>query len=368
MAGRLRRKDISAESRVPWMNYHVHENMVTVSGQRLISIVRFKGISYATKDTSELNKSFMNENMFFLSLGKKEGKNLMIQTWTTKSSVSLDADYHIELPVLQDFADIYSDPFRKGKYRQVGYTIAFILKYRDLDEGISRMTDILIMVEKMLSTFEPSILGVEENFVGSVFSQVGRYVSLLINGQEQDILLSDTRLSDAVIDGVTNFAPYDYVENRPNSGGVRYATTYDLRDYPSRTVPGMWDEVLEEPFDFSLVQTFIFEDRNKSKASFTKQTVDLTSAEGESEQTESLENAVQSITQGDKLFGRYHAALMVYGDTPQEAIDNGARRDAVFSVKGTRFIRSTVTNEDTYYSLFPGCTIALYPVPNSRRI
>lgn len=347
------------------MNYHVHENMVTVSGQRLISIVRFKGVSYATKEKPELNKLFKNENRFLLSLGKKEGKNLMIQTWTTKSSISLDANYHIELPVLQDFVDTYTAPYRKGKYRQIGYAMAFILKYRDLDEGISRMNEILIMVEKMLNAFEPSILGVEENAAGSVFSQVGRYVSLLINGQEQDILLSDTRLSDAVIDSVTNFAPYDYVENRPNSGGARYATTYDLRDYPSKTVPGMWDEALEEQFDFSLVQTFMFEDRNKSKSSFTKQAVDLTSAEGETKQTKALDDAVQDITQGDKLFGRYHAALMVYGETPQKAIDNGAMMDSIFTAKDTRFIRSTVTNEDTYYSLFPGCTIALYPVPKS---
>ncbi|MFD2051177.1 conjugal transfer protein, partial [Pantoea stewartii] len=77
MAGGLRKKGISPETRVPWMNYHVHENMVTVSGQRLISIVRFKGVSYATKEKPELNKLFKNENRFLLSLGKKEGKNLM---------------------------------------------------------------------------------------------------------------------------------------------------------------------------------------------------------------------------------------------------------------------------------------------------
>lgn len=365
MAGELRKKGLSPETRTPWMNYHIHENMVTVSGQRLISIVRFKGVSYGTKEKEELNKLFSNENRFLLSLGKKEGKNLMIQTWTTKSMISLKADYHLELPVLQDFVDTYTAPFKKGKYRQVGYSMAFILKYRDLDEGMSKMNEILIMVEKMLSAFEPSVLGVEENAAGSVYSQVGRYVSLLINGQEQDVLLSDTRLSDAVIDSVTNFAPYDYVENRPNTGGVRYATTYDLRDYPSRTVPGMWDEAIEEQLDFTLVQTFIFEDRNKSKVNFSKQTADLTSAEGETKQTKELEDAIQDITQGDKMFGRYHAALIAYGDTPQKAIDNGATLDSIFTAKDTRFIRSTVTNDDTYYAMFPGCTIGMYPVPKS---
>lgn len=92
MAGELRKKGLSPENRVPWLHYHVHENMVTLSGQRLLSIVRFKGVSYGTKEKPELNKLFSNENRFFLSLGKKEGKNLMVQTWTTKSSISLDAE------------------------------------------------------------------------------------------------------------------------------------------------------------------------------------------------------------------------------------------------------------------------------------
>lgn len=365
MAGELRKNGLSPESRVPWMNYHVHENMVTLSGQRLISIIRFKGVSYGTKEKPELNKLFREKNRFLLSLGKKEGKNLMLQTWTTKSSVVLDADYQIELPILQDFVDAYTAPFKKGNYRQVGYAMAFILKYKDLDEGMSRMNDILIMANKMLDDFEPSVLGLEENAAESVFSQVGRFVSMLINGAEQDVLCSSTRIGDAVIDSVTNFAPYDFIENRPNSGGARYCTTYDLRDYPSKTVPGMWDEAVEEQLDFTLVQTFIFEDRNKSKVNFRKQTVDLSTAEGETDQTKQLEKAVQEITQGEKVFGRYHASLIVYGDTPQKAIDNGAMLDSIFTAKDSRFIRSTVTNDDTYYSLFPGCTIALYPVPKS---
>lgn len=366
MVDALRKSGLYPENRVPWLNYHVHENMVTVTGQRLISIVRFKGISFETKEKAELNKLFNNEHKFLLSLGKKEGKNLMIQTWTSKSRVELDAEYDLDLPALQDFVDTYTSPFRKGKYRQVGYTMAFILKYKDLDDGITRMNDILTMVNRMLAAFEPSVLGLEEDAkTDSIYSQVGRYVSYLINGEEQNINVSSTRLSDAVIDSVTNFAPYDYVEIRPNNGGVRYATTYDLRDYPNRSVPGMWDEPVEGQFDFTHVQTFMFEDRNKSKTAFRKQGVDLTSAEGETKQTKELDDAVQGITQGDILFGRYHSVLIVYGDTPEQAIENGAAMDSMFSAKDTRFVRSTVTNDDTYYSLFPGCTVALYPVPKS---
>ncbi|MBF9259521.1 conjugal transfer protein, partial [Acinetobacter baumannii] len=75
------------------------------------------------------------------------------------------------------------------------------------------------------------------------YSQIGRFYSLLFNGREQAVRLSDTRLGEAIIDSVTSFGAYDFVENRPNHGGRRFATTYDLRDYPSEgSRPGMWDE------------------------------------------------------------------------------------------------------------------------------
>ncbi|MFC7506532.1 hypothetical protein ACFQUX_02610 [Pantoea stewartii] len=71
---RIAQKGISPETRVPWMNYHVHENMVTVSGQRLISIVRFKGVSYATKEKPELNKLLKMKTDSFSHLVKKKGR------------------------------------------------------------------------------------------------------------------------------------------------------------------------------------------------------------------------------------------------------------------------------------------------------
>ncbi|EGH19216.1 conjugal transfer protein, partial [Pseudomonas savastanoi pv. glycinea str. race 4] len=37
---------------------------------------------------------------------------------------------------LQEFVDAYTAPFRNGTFYQVGYSIALILKYREVDEGI----------------------------------------------------------------------------------------------------------------------------------------------------------------------------------------------------------------------------------------
>lgn len=365
MARDTRNNVMPPEKLAPIMRYHVEPHMVTLTGNRIVSLIRLKGIPHETLSDVELHRMFKGLDRFFLAMGKKEGKNLMLQAYITKSNVELNTEYNIPLPALQDFVDAYTRPFRNGTYRQVGYSLALVLKYRDLDDGRKRMAELLKIAKTMLEEYQPTIMGLEPTPHGAWYSEVGRFFSLLLNGHEQNVLASDTRLGDAVIDGVTNFGAYDFVENRPNRGGQRFATTYDLRDYPGGPLPGMWDEAIEQQFDFTLVQNFLFEDRNQAKGSLNKHISDLGSTEGESKQTDALEDAVQEITQGDKAFGRYHAALIVYGDSPDEAIDNGSTMESLFTVRDTAFVRSTMTNINTWYAQFPGVTNALYPMLKS---
>ncbi|SOS42747.1 conjugal transfer protein (plasmid) [Pseudomonas syringae] len=366
MAHDFHKSVMPPEKKAPLMRYPVHEHMVTLPGNRLVSLIQLKGVSSETRSDDELVHLFHNLNRYFLALGKKEGKHLMLQTYITKTGIELDTPYILPLPALQDFVDAYTAPFRNGTFYQVGYSIALILKYREVDEGIERMSDLLSLSSTLLAEYDPVIMGLEENEHGALFSQIGRYYSLLINGHEKDVLVSDTRLGDAIIDSVTNFENYDFVENRPNRGGQRFATTFDLRDYPSGgTYPGMWDEAIEQQFEFTLVQTFLFEDRNKAKDKFKKHVADLGSVERDSKQTEELENAIDAITLGDKAFGRYHASLIVFGKTPDQAIENGTKMASVFTVRDATFVRSTMSNIDTWYTQFPGVTEAMYPMMKS---
>lgn len=366
MASAFHSNVMPAEVKVPLLRYPVDEKMVTLPGNRLVSMIRLKGVSHETRNDEDLIQMFFQLNRYFVALGKKEGKNLMLQTYTTKTRIELGSDYVMPLPALQDFVDAYTTPFRDGTFLQVGYTLALILKYRDLDDGIRSMQELLTISETLLAKYDPVIMALEENEHGALYSQMGRFYSLLLNGHEQDVLISDTRLGDAMIDSVTSFDQYDFVENRPNRGGQRFATTYDLRDYPGGgSYPGMWDEAIEQQFEFTLVQSFLFEDRNKAKLDFKKHIADLGSVEGDSKQTKELEDAVQAITMGEKAFGRYHASLIVYGKDPDDAIDNGSKMESVFTVHDATFVRSTMSNINTWFTQFPGVTEAMYPMVKS---
>lgn len=82
-----------AEALAPLMKYHVHEHMVTLTGNRLLSLIRLKGVSHETRDKADLDQLFHRLNRYFFTLGKKEGKSLMLQTYVTKSQLELDGEY-----------------------------------------------------------------------------------------------------------------------------------------------------------------------------------------------------------------------------------------------------------------------------------
>jgi type IV secretion system protein VirB4 len=142
MASDFHKHVMPLEEKVPLLRYPVHEHMVTLPGNRLVSLIRLKGISHDTRNDDELIKLFFQLNRYFVAVGKKEGKNLMLQTYVTKTGIELNTEYQLPLPALQDFVDAYTAPFRDGTFREVGYSIALILKYREVDEGIRRMSEL----------------------------------------------------------------------------------------------------------------------------------------------------------------------------------------------------------------------------------
>ncbi|PLY35824.1 conjugal transfer protein [Pectobacterium carotovorum] len=352
------------DAKVPWLGHHVHPEICTLGTGHLLALVRFKGVPHDTRDKNTLNREFMHEARCFKALGKQEGANLKLQTYTFKQRIHLDHRYRMELPIIQELVDVYTHPFRNGTFRQVGYGMALILKYRDLDDGISRMIELLGLCREMLGDYGVSVMGMEERD-GKLYSQIGRFYSFVLNGIEKDIPITDTRLGDCIIESETAFGAYDYVENRPYNGQRRFASTYDLRDFPSKSVPGMWDEAIDEQYDFCMVQSFLFEDRNRIKRRLKVQMADLSSTEGQSTQTEELADSVQEVTQGKLVYGEYSASLIVFGDTPEQAVDCGLKMQSLLMARDTGFIRSTSTNYVTWLTLFPGYADVIYSMPKS---
>ncbi|EBJ3405564.1 conjugal transfer protein, partial [Salmonella enterica] len=188
MQDELSRNVFSPESnaKVPWLGHHVHPEICTLGSSHLLALVRFTGVPHDTRDQATLNNEFSHQARCFRAMGKKEGSNLKLQTYIFKKRIHLDHKYQVESLVLQELVDTYVKPFRNGTFRQVGYAMALILKYRDLDQGIANMMDLLSLCREMMSDFGPTVMSMEERN-GRLYSQIGRFYSFIFNGVDVDV-------------------------------------------------------------------------------------------------------------------------------------------------------------------------------------
>ena len=72
-------------------------------------------------------------------------------------------------------------------------------------------------------------------------------------------------------------------------------------------------------------------------------------------QQEELEEGQGLLVSGELMFGDYHAALVVYGKTAEEAAANGARAYSTFlNAGGYRFTKAGLSAPATFFSQVPG--------------
>ncbi|ENE6639021.1 conjugal transfer protein [Salmonella enterica] len=349
----------------PAMLHHVTREIVVQRGEKLLAVLSLAGSPHETTDHYKLVRSYNHLNTFFRTLGRSEGSNLAIWTWLTKRRINIDDQYLFDNKFCQALADKYIERFRDNEFYEVRYSIALVLKYSDLEDGIKRISDMLRRAKSSLKRYDVSILGLSENERGVPFSEIGAFFSRFFNGYERPIPLSDNDISDSLIDSYINFET-DFIEIRPNKGGHRYAATYDLREYPSQSGIGMWDEILSVNCEFTLTQSLQYVQRNKSKKMLETHTNNLESSEGESEQVKELKDAQEYITSGRLQFGNYHGALVVYADSRATALDRASKIIDAFSLSGADWVRSTGSNLYTFFSQFPAAHEKNIPFPEPK--
>ncbi|HBZ8014609.1 TPA: conjugal transfer protein [Klebsiella pneumoniae] len=346
------KKSLPFDKLAPQINFHIAPEIATMNKDRIMAMIVLRGCPYETESKSHLNLNADSLNDYFVNLGKKEGSNLLIHTYQGRHKVEKEFNYSFDNEIVQGFTDAYLKQFTTGERMESVYSFALVLKYSDLDFAEARMKEYLELARNMLAPFQPKILGVrEEN--GVLYSEICEQLFYYFNGYRKKCVLTDTtRITDAMIDSVTSFENYDFIEIHPNKGGKRYAVTYDLRDFPIKPRVGMFDDAMEQNIEFVLVQTFHYLRRNEMSDRLSKHYNNLAGSQGETEETVRLADAAGKVADGALQFGLYTASLIVYGNSQAQAFDRGTTMESKFGMAG--FVRSTVTNVYSYLSLVPG--------------
>lgn len=363
------KKYIDPADLVPGYGVHVDDRIISMDAERLLGVIELEGVPFETTPDHMLIQAFNSLTKTFSEIAKVNAPKVAAWLHISKKRVSLDLSYKFENSFVSDFAAKYLAGFKNDKFFRTTYNITVIYKYDDdLIQGIESLNMLLDFILRSLKRYDAVALGTEINSYSVVNSQIGRFLSRLANYSDGIVPIGSDQIQDSLLTSELNFG-FDLCEIRPTDGGKKYATYFDLRELSDSTRRGMWNKLLSEPFEFVLTQSFFSYTATNTLGIVNKKINAIESGtDFPTHYVQDLIDAKGYISAGEINFGEYHGALVVYGDSPKEATDNGNMLSTnILASSGARFLRSTGSGIFTYFSMLPGSKFKPLAEPKTTR-
>lgn len=362
----------SSTEEFPKLRYHLAEDVINFYDNYLCTVISFEGIAFESIADNYLESDFDALNLAYTELAKDKAGRLAFYTYQLRRQVEIKTDYAFDNAFCQEFADKYMQRFKKADFYQNKYYLVLVMKYeKDLEDGISDIQDLTSRLISILGQYSPKVLKTYQNKHGVLGSQAFEFFYELVNGE-------------APLGGIVPLTPSPAYEILPNStlhfgheilqmkGNVknRFACMLDLKDFPNSTYLGLFNKAsLSLPFEFTLVQSFVALAPAKALNRINRQSNQLSSANDKAtHQKTELEKAQGYIQSGEQVFGEYHGALIVYGNTLDEVVNNANTATASFSnYAGVIFKKSSASAPATFFSQFPMYRYKPRPMLKSSR-
>ncbi|MEC5509935.1 conjugal transfer protein [Klebsiella oxytoca] len=347
---------------IPPYFQHVTDSILITDDGRLIAMIALGGCPFESESDSSLDTAFANMRQCLINNGNGSLASGRLGIWShiSRRKSTLENNWHFPSRFAQTFADKYGATFTGQDFYNNQYLISLVLKMQgggaELNDNIRHMEDIIRSVTEMLRVFQPGVLGIYHD--GHRWrSQTHEMLYWLLNHCDIPVPLSDRAIQHA-ISASEHIYNYDTVEIRPR-GAARavFATGWTIYGFPAVVLPKCMNFLLEASCEFVFTQSLIYFgrqtaiDKTESQRKFMRE--DKTS--GDTDAAE-IKLAQESLGRGDLLFGSYHSALVIFGDSVQEAREKGGELAAKFSTGISAFNMLQATSElpQLFLSQLPG--------------
>ncbi|WP_064754032.1 VirB4 family type IV secretion/conjugal transfer ATPase [Escherichia coli] len=350
---------------IPPYHSHIHENIIWLEDKKLLLTFLIEGIPYESLTDDMILNNFNGQKETLLGLCKSE--KVFLWEHLIKRDSPMDARYKFpDNPFLQRLSDFYCETFNGERSLRTEYFITTGIPYDDIDAGEKKAKDIIRQIETGFKDYNIYTLGISEGCISDICTN---YLNYLLNHDFEKIPLSATKISESIKNSKFYFS-FDTLEIKNRNGhDNKFCSNYIVKDVPRGSQIGQWNFLLSLPFEFILTQSFIPDSLSKSSKKIEQQLNKLTSVKdaGKTQQTE-LHMAQEAIINQETVFGSWHSVLSVFGNTPDEASNNGSEVAAEFvtSGRGFRFVRATSEAPYAWFSHLPAST--LRPLATQRTL
>lgn len=218
--------------------------------------------------------------------------------------------------------------------------------------ALEKLNEIEETVKQSLERYSPEVLGVYEH-KGHLYSEMLEFFAFLVNGEWQRMPLPKGNLRRYIATSRPFFGSESLAFQTPDR--TIYASILGIKEYPAITGPGMLDELLSQPYEFVLTQSFVFMSKQAAQRMFERQRdVMIQAGDLAEEQIEEIGQALNDLISNKFVVGDYHLTLMVLGETSKQLRENVGQARTVLSETGMVVAREDIANEAAFWAQLPG--------------
>lgn len=366
------RREQVAGSHLPYAR-HVDDHTLETRDGLLLQVIRLRGLLFETADTGELNYRKDLRDAMLRAIGTSRFA-LYHHVVRRRVEPALDVDYPDafsqtlgdrwaeRLATKQLFVnDLYLTLVRRPLQGRLGladqmrgwFTRAGAEPRAAQNYERTQLTAGRDALLAALGEYEPRLLGVYDTAQGPC-SEPLEFLSELYNGEQRPVLLPHQDLGAYLPYRRISFGQETVELSAAGHLPRSFLGLVSIKDYPSWSAPGMFDELMRLPVELTVTQSFAFVERQAALERMNLALRRMRSAEDEAVSLRGeLAQAKDDVAAGRAGYGEHHMTIAVRGDSPA-AVDAGvAEVTAAMADMGVVAVREEIALEPAFWAQFP---------------
>lgn len=319
---------------------HLTENIIITKDHQFFSVIKITGRSHQTVSYEELVQWVTELNQIVV-IQCTPGVELYSYTFRKKASEYPDMQFHNKFAA--DFNNQYKAMFSdKETYINELYLCikinpfsnqvlerSFSRKLMKMDEvnlwqqeNIERLETITSAFMTSLRLYRPELLGVKK--IGDkYYSEALKPFAYLINGVEFDVPITNDYLANNLCHSQIYFTGNSNVAYTSNYKDESYFGIVEIREYDEETPVGVLNSLLEESFEFVMVNSFTAISTPSALSFLKVHQQHMVDAKDTGEtQIQQIDIAKDQLVSGHFIMGEHHCNVLVRANSPKDVQSN----------------------------------------------
>ncbi|WP_419254644.1 VirB4 family type IV secretion/conjugal transfer ATPase [Caulobacter sp. ErkDOM-YI] len=363
-----------AGARLPYAR-HLDDTTVVLRDGRLMQVLHLRGLPFETADADELNYRKTVRDTMLRGLANPR---FALYHHIVRREVSPQMGGDFDDPVCRFLDEAWRARLQSRKLYVNELFLTLIIRPSQMTGGLAgRILGLAEAVqaqndagqrardkidldagrELLLSALEPygaRVLTLYEQRFG-LCSEPLEFLSLLYNGDARPMQLPGGDLGLHVPERRVSFGADTLELGGSANKTSRYGALISIKDYPLHTAPGVLDDLLRQPCEMVLTESFAFVDRQATLERMNLALRRMRAADDEALSLRAdLTLAKDEVAAGRTAFGEHHLTVMVKHEDRAALGQVVADVQAAFTEIGAIAVREDVNLEPAFWAQFPG--------------